>query len=129
LQGQTAPTPSLCGKRSFHQAVCCHLVPHKEAEEESNTDSLLSENEDSRAGEDKRENNPEKLQNTLKMPSRVMRKKPLLIDWMRIQRFEFARAYGHCDEGDWKRIMFSDESHFKLRFGNQLLRCLVAYRV
>ncbi len=47
---------------------------------------------------------------TLKMPSRTMRKKPLLTERMRIQRLEFANAYRHWDEDDWKQVMFSDES-------------------
>jgi hypothetical protein len=46
---------------------------------------------------------------TLKMPYRTMRKKPLLTEWMRIQRLEFANAYRHWDEYDWKQVMFSDE--------------------
>ncbi len=24
---------------------------------------------------------------------------------------------------EWKKVMFSDESHFELRFGNQSFRC------
>ncbi len=47
---------------------------------------------------------------TLKMPSRTMRKKHLLTERMRIQRLEFANAYRHWDEDDWKQVMFSDES-------------------
>jgi hypothetical protein len=47
---------------------------------------------------------------TLKMPSRAMRKKPLLTERMRIQRLDFANAYRHLDEDDWKQVMFSDES-------------------
>jgi hypothetical protein len=60
---------------------------------------------------------------TLNMPSRMMRKKPLLTEQMRIQRLEFANAYRKWDEDDWKQVMFSDESHFELRFGNQSSRC------
>jgi hypothetical protein len=47
---------------------------------------------------------------TLKMPSRMMRKKPLLTERMRIQRLEFSNAYRQWDEDDWKQVMFSDES-------------------
>jgi hypothetical protein len=47
---------------------------------------------------------------TLNMPSRTMRKKPLLTERMRIQRLEFANAYRHWDEDDWKKVMFSYES-------------------
>jgi hypothetical protein len=60
---------------------------------------------------------------TLKMLSRTMRKKPLLTEQMRIQRLECANAYRHWDEDDWKQVMFSDDSHFELRFGNQSSRC------
>ncbi len=28
----------------------------------------------------------------------------------RIQRLEFANAYRHWDEDEWKKVMFSDES-------------------
>jgi hypothetical protein len=28
----------------------------------------------------------------------------------RIQRLEFANAYRHWDEDEWKQVMFSDES-------------------
>ncbi len=31
-------------------------------------------------------------------------------EWMRIQRMEFANAFRHWDEDDWKQVMFSDES-------------------
>ena len=40
----------------------------------------------------------------------MMRKKPLLTEWMKIHRLEFANAYRHWDEDDWKQVMFSDES-------------------
>jgi hypothetical protein len=40
----------------------------------------------------------------------MMRKKPLLTKLMRIQRLEFANAYRHWEEDDWKQVMFSDES-------------------
>jgi hypothetical protein len=52
-----------------------------------------------------------------------MRKKPLLTERMRIQRLEFANTYRHWNEDDWKQVMFSDESHFELRFGNLSSRC------
>jgi hypothetical protein len=61
--------------------------------------------------------------NTLKMPSRTVRKKPLLTEQIRIQRLELARAYGHWDEDDRKQVMFTDESHFELHFGNQSSWC------
>jgi hypothetical protein len=40
----------------------------------------------------------------------MMRKKPLLTERMKIHRLEFANAYRHWDEDDWKQVMFSDES-------------------
>ncbi len=43
---------------------------------------------------------------TLKMPSRMMRKNPLPTERMRIQRLEFASAYRHWDEDDWKQVRF-----------------------
>jgi hypothetical protein len=52
------------------------------------------------------------------MPSRMMRKKPLLTERMGIQRLEIANAYRHWDEDDWKQVTFSDESHFELSFEN-----------
>jgi hypothetical protein len=59
----------------------------------------------------------------LKLPSRVMAKKPLLTQKMKDQRLEFAHQYGHWSIEEWKQVMFSDESHFELRFGNQGSRC------
>ncbi len=59
----------------------------------------------------------------LKLPSRVMAKKPLLTKRMKEQRLEFANQYGHWGVDDWKKVMFSDESHFELRFGHQGSRC------
>lgn len=59
----------------------------------------------------------------LKLPSRKMAKKPLLNERMKAQRLEFAMQYRNWSANDWKKVMFSDESHFELRFGNQGDRC------
>ena len=59
----------------------------------------------------------------LKMPSRKMADKPLLTDRMKKDRLEFARRYRHWGVEQWKKVMFSDESHFELRFGNQNFLC------
>jgi transposase len=59
----------------------------------------------------------------LKLPSRKMADKPLLTDRMKNDRLEFARRYAHWGVEEWKKVMFSDESHFELRFGNQNFRC------
>ena len=60
---------------------------------------------------------------TLKLPSRKMADKPLLTDRMKNARLEFARQYEHWGVEEWRKVMFSDESHFELRFGNQNYRC------
>jgi hypothetical protein len=59
----------------------------------------------------------------LGLPSRKMVKKPLLTDSMKLQRLEFARQYGKRGVEEWKKVMFSDESHFELRFGSRSWRC------
>jgi hypothetical protein len=55
----------------------------------------------------------------LKLPSRRKAKKPLLNERMKEQRLAFAREHVTWSVDDWKRVMFSDESHFELRFGSQ----------
>ncbi len=60
---------------------------------------------------------------TLKLPSRKMAQKPLLSERMKNDRLEFARRYADWGVEDWKKTMFSDESHFELRFGHQGQRC------
>jgi hypothetical protein len=42
---------------------------------------------------------------------------------MKNDRLEFARRYEHWTVEDWKKVMFSDESHFELRTGHQGWRC------
>jgi hypothetical protein len=59
----------------------------------------------------------------LAMRSRKMAKKPLLTERMMLQRLEFANQYQHWGVEDWKRVMFSDESHFELQFGTKVDRC------
>ena len=60
---------------------------------------------------------------TLKLPARRMAKKPLLNRRMMDQRLDFAQQYQHWTVDDWKKVMFSDESHFELRFGRQSSFC------
>ena len=54
----------------------------------------------------------------LKLPSRKMAAKPLITQAMKDKRLAFAQRYGGWTEEDWKKVMFSDESHFELRFAN-----------
>jgi hypothetical protein len=58
----------------------------------------------------------------LNLPSRKMASKPVLTDKMREKRLAFAHQYGHWTVDDWKKVMFSDESHFELQFSRQV-RC------
>ena len=58
----------------------------------------------------------------LNLPSRKMARKPVLTDKMREKRLAFAHQYGHWTVDDWKKVMFSDESHFELQFTRQV-RC------
>jgi hypothetical protein len=59
----------------------------------------------------------------LKLPSRKMADKPLINERMKNDRLEFPRQHAHWGVEEWKKVMFSDESHFELRFGNQSFRC------
>ena len=58
----------------------------------------------------------------LQLPSRKMAAKPLLTQTMKDKRLAFAHAYRHWTAEDWKLVMFSDESHFELKFSRQT-RC------
>jgi hypothetical protein len=49
--------------------------------------------------------------------------KPLLTDRMHNDRLTFTRRYAHWGVEQWKQLMFSDEGHFQLTFGNQHYRC------
>ncbi len=53
-------------------------------------------------------------QKNLALPSRKMAKKPVLTEKMREKRISFCRQYGHWTAEEWKKVMFSDESHFEL---------------
>jgi hypothetical protein len=59
----------------------------------------------------------------LNLPSRKMAKKPLLTQRMKDQRLAFAMQYRHWGIEEWKKVMFSDESHFELHFGEKFSRC------
>ena len=50
----------------------------------------------------------------LALPSRTMAKKPVLTDKMKEKRMAFCRQYGHWTPDQWKKVMFSDESHFEV---------------
>jgi hypothetical protein len=55
----------------------------------------------------------------LKLPSRKMARKPLLTQAMRLA---FCERYINWMVDDWK-VMFRDESHFELTFGNRTSLC------
>jgi hypothetical protein len=57
------------------------------------------------------------------LASRKMARKPLLTDRMKLQRLEFPRQYRNWRAEEWKKVMFPDESHFKLRLGYRSWRC------
>lgn len=55
-----------------------------------------------------------RLQKDLKMPCRVAALKPLLTLKMKAKRLKFARAYSHFTKEMWSKVMFSDESTFRV---------------
>ncbi len=59
----------------------------------------------------------------LKLPSRKMASKPLLTQQMKAKRLAFARWYYLWGVEQWKKVMFSDVSHFELRIGGVEGRC------
>ena len=59
----------------------------------------------------------------LKLPSRKMAAKPLITQAMKDKWLAFAQRYGGWGIEDWKKVMFSDESHFELRFANSRRLC------
>jgi DDE superfamily endonuclease len=59
----------------------------------------------------------------LKLPSRKMVDKPLLTARMKNDQLEFARRYAHWGVNQWKKVMFSDGSHFQQSFDNHSFHC------
>jgi hypothetical protein len=59
----------------------------------------------------------------LHLPSRKRADKPLIYKRMKNNSLEFARHHGHWGVKELKKVMFSDESLFELRSGNQSFRC------
>ena len=59
----------------------------------------------------------------LKLPSRKMAAKPLITQAMKDKWLAFAQCYGGWGIEDWKKVMFSDKSHFELRFANSRRLC------
>ncbi len=62
----------------------------------------------------------ENCQKTLGFPCRKMAEKPLLSRRMMDARLDFARRYQNWTVEDWKKVMFSDDSHFELCFGRHI---------
>jgi hypothetical protein len=52
-----------------------------------------------------------------------MAAKPLLTQAMRGKRLAFCKRFRNWTVDDWKKVMFSDESHFELRFANTRHLC------
>ena len=50
----------------------------------------------------------------LNLPCRKMAAKPVLTEGMKAKRIAFATRYANWTADDWKKVMFSDESHFML---------------
>ena len=64
-----------------------------------------------------------RLQKDLKMPCCRVAKKPLLTKAMMKKRVSFCKKYMHWTMADWRKVVFSDESTFRLvRGGYKLLR-------
>ncbi len=55
-----------------------------------------------------------RLQKDLKMPSRVAAMKPLLTTQMKKKRMAFCRKYKGWTAAQWEKVMFSDESTFRV---------------
>ena len=63
------------------------------------------------------------LQKDLQLPCRRAAKKPLLTKAMMKKRMLFCKQYLHWTSADWRQVMFSDESTFRLvRGGSRLVR-------
>ncbi len=54
------------------------------------------------------------LQKRLGLPARKPAKKPLLTDKMKMKRLAFAKKYLNWSEKQWKNVMLSDESTFRI---------------
>jgi hypothetical protein len=54
------------------------------------------------------------LQKRLNLPSRSAAQKPLLTSVMKKKRLAFSQKYQSWTENDWMKVMFSDESTFRL---------------
>ena len=64
-----------------------------------------------------------RLQRDLGLPCRRAAKKPLLTERMRQKRLAFAKKYQNWTVEQWKRVMWSDESTFRLvRGGSKVVR-------
>ncbi len=59
----------------------------------------------------------------LNLPSQKMAKKPLLTWRMKDQRLAIAMKYQDWGFEEWKKVMFSDESHFELQFDEMFSWC------
>jgi hypothetical protein len=61
----------------------------------------------------------------LNLASRKMEVKPFLTQAMKDKRVSppFCERYRNWTAEDWKKVMFSDESHFQLTFGNNSSMC------
>ena len=55
-----------------------------------------------------------RLKNDLGLPCRRAAKKSLLTEKMRKKRLTFAKNYQHWTPQQWRKVMFSDESTFRL---------------
>ena len=55
-----------------------------------------------------------RLQKDLGLPARRAAKKPLLTKAMKMKRLNFCKTYKHWTAAHWKKVMFSDESTFRL---------------
>lgn len=64
-----------------------------------------------------------RLQKDLGLPARRAAKKPLLTSSMKKKRVAFCKKYEHWTRAQWKKVMFSDESTFRLvRGASQVVR-------
>ena len=64
----------------------------------------------------------------LKMRARVARKKPLLTTVHKKKRLEFARKYRNWKTEEWKKVLWSDESTFRVNHESQKKVCRAEYK-